>query len=568
MIPTALKSRRVPLSILSFFLSLAPLSCTKPKNGASQAFATETAPPTAQQALRGACVEAGSAWCKEYSQRRANLDAYLQSHRDDFKSFATASLGHSGFPYILLRLAPELFPDLIAAQGKDFARLGFAADTFNPKSGLPLGLNYSSKAIQFAGIPIQTPIHVATLSCGACHIGRVAGPDGQLIELVGAGNSHFDSSGLFKMFLNIVDHPNYRADRVRAAIESKPAGWFYGNNTDQGIQEAVERQLYLTLTDQVLASIKGFVHKTIERQNTFINQTAYVPTGAANYFDRTPGRADAVGLALAYYVNEDQTHEMPKTPTITKIMSIWAQNKRQISHWTGDMPSGIHPVVAAAVAVVNETKHLNVDNILRSTRFIDQLPPPPYPFAVDMERVKRGKVLYDSYCASCHQGDQRVYPYSELGTDPARLGSPSKLTYAGFNKALHEGCPKNELGKACFNDDQPVLRPLDWSIGYVATPLDGIWARAPYLHNGSVPTLYHLLVPRQRPARFIVGSMQYDTAMVGFEWQQPMENTEVYITGRPGQMSGGHDSAAYLGPINWETEVERRLDLMEYMKTL
>ena len=48
--------------------------------------------------------------------------------------------------------------------------------------------------------------------------------------------------------------------------------------------------------------------------------------------------------------------------------------------------------------------------------------------------------------------------------------------------------------------------------------LEGVWARAPYLHNGSVPTLYHLLVPGERPAKFARGSIDYDPAKIGYQW--------------------------------------------------
>ena len=48
--------------------------------------------------------------------------------------------------------------------------------------------------------------------------------------------------------------------------------------------------------------------------------------------------------------------------------------------------------------------------------------------------------------------------------------------------------------------------------------LHGIWAQAPYLHNGSVPTLGQLLCQSTRPARFLRGNLRYDEALVGFEW--------------------------------------------------
>src|ERR1700694_4819378 len=61
----------------------------------------------------------------------------------------------------------------------------------------------------------------------------------------------------------------------------------------------------------------------------------------------------------------------------------------------------------------------------------------------------------------------------------------------------------------------PVMIIKTW---YNALPLGGVWAQAPYLHNGSVPTLYHLLVPSERPTVFMKGRLDYDKKLVGYAW--------------------------------------------------
>lgn len=538
-------------------------ACQGIKNNA----ALQSEPGAAKgESTAAACSAASSdSWCQEYTRRSDELQNFLNQNFDDYKSFASASLGHGGFPYILLRLAPELFPELIAAQGQDFSRLGFSADYLNPETGLPLGLNNNSQQFALIGFAINSPIQVSTLTCGGCHIGQVEGPDGKRLHLIGAGNSHFDSSGLFKLFEDVVRHKNFDWKLVKKAIESKPEGFFYG--ADKLAQERIERALYTGFGGPLLLTgIKKAVLETRPRQDRFINQTAYVPNNALDYFARTPGRADAVGLTLARYADERNLDKMPKTPTITKIMSVWSQKDRTISHWTGDMPGGVNPVVAAEVAVIGDVKLLNKENIERSTRFINDLPPPPYPFAVDSEKAAAGRALFEAHCASCHVGDNKVYPVSELGTDSARIGATSDMTYEGFNEALHQGCPDDRM--VCAPDMEPILRPRDWAKGYVATPLDGIWARSPYLHNGSVPTLYHLLVPSARPKNFVVGSMKFDTVNVGFEWREAMENTEIYRADRLGQYNSGHDTPAYLGGIDWANDGQKRDALIEFMKTL
>jgi hypothetical protein len=104
-------------------------------------------------------------------------------------------------------------------------------------------------------------------------------------------------------------------------------------------------------------------------------------------------------------------------------------------------------------------------------------------------------------------------------------------------------------------------------LGYKARPLAGIWATAPYLHNGSVPTLYDLLqTPAKRPRLFYVGTRRFDPQKVGYASEQAPDNTFVFRThdetGRPipGNDNAGHD----YGPLS----EEQIWALVEYMKTL
>jgi hypothetical protein len=76
--------------------------------------------------------------------------------------------------------------------------------------------------------------------------------------------------------------------------------------------------------------------------------------------------------------------------------------------------------------------------------------------------------------------------------------------------------------KRCLADDSPIL-------GYKFRPLTGIWATAPYLHNGSVPTLYDLLLPpSDRPTSFYVGTREFDPVKVGFKTEQSAENSFLF----------------------------------------
>ncbi len=99
------------------------------------------------------------------------------------------------------------------------------------------------------------------------------------------------------------------------------------------------------------------------------------------------------------------------------------------------------------------------------------------------------------------------------------------------------------------------------TLEYKAAPLAGIWATAPYLHNGSVPNLYELLLPAaQRSKRFLVGSRQFDPKKVGFRTEFEEVST-LLDTALPGNSNSGHDMYGVFS----ESE---RWDLIEYLKSL
>ncbi len=116
--------------------------------------------------------------------------------------------------------------------------------------------------------------------------------------------------------------------------------------------------------------------------------------------------------------------------------------------------------------------------------------------------------------------------------------------------------------KGCLADDSPIL-------GYKFRPLTGIWATAPYLHNGSVPTLYDLLLPpSDRPKSFYVGTREFDPVKVGFKTEQSAENSFLFRVfddqGKPiqGNLNSGHDyNNAGLSDADRDA-------LVEYMKGL
>jgi len=202
---------------------------------------------------------------------------------------------------------------------------------------------------------------------------------------------------------------------------------------------------------------------------------------------------------------------------------------------------------------------------------VSHLRPPPYPYEIDAALAARGKELFYSEevgCSRCHgtyDGRGNVdWPgvYKDVGTDRSRLELVSRQFIVAF-------------------DQSPLAAEgtLEKSTGYAATPLTGVWANYPYLHNGSVPTLFHLLGPvSERPSIFhVLAAGHFDRAKVGqvLTLDQSERGTadgtlarrhagerDWFFTGRPGCGNGGHNVWPRI-----RTDENRRA-IIEYLKTL
>jgi hypothetical protein len=200
------------------------------------------------------------------------------------------------------------------------------------------------------------------------------------------------------------------------------------------------------------------------------------------------------------------------------------------------------------------------------------LEPPRYPFPIDRGMAERGRGVFERTCARCHgtYGPDGRYPnkvidLDEIGTDPmlAEAFAPEMSAHYLKSWFVRERGPNGE-----------PLHGLNGG-GYQAPPLDGVWATAPYLHNGSVPTVYHLLRSETRPRIFTRtfrgGEDDYDRAKLGVKVTvldrapdpalPAFERRKVYDTSQPGRGNGGHTFGDRL------TEDER-LAVIEYLKTL
>ncbi len=202
--------------------------------------------------------------------------------------------------------------------------------------------------------------------------------------------------------------------------------------------------------------------------------------------------------------------------------------------------------------------------------YILSLEAPKYPFPVNAPLAAKGREVFEATCSRCHgtYGEKwtypnRIVPLGEIGTDPKRYEGITKKFGDYYNQSwfAHE---KGDGGYRAIVTD-----------GYQAPPLDGIWATAPYFHNGSVPTVYHVLNSEARPKVFTrsyrTEEADYDREKLGWKVRvlggppdpnlPAIERRKVYDTTQPGRGNGGHTFGDKL------TE-EERAAVIEYLKTL
>jgi hypothetical protein len=232
--------------------------------------------------------------------------------------------------------------------------------------------------------------------------------------------------------------------------------------------------------------------------------------------------------------------------------------------------------------------------------------------SIDRAAAGRGGAEFERFCSGCHvpwdpttagaaRNPPRVtmIPLEKIGTDPKaarnfaermavlpggeRVSAAEGLRRATTNVIEAWYNANNVPERGSWTDLNGVTRPgreemnggrpNEWRtpLAYRARPLNGIWATAPYLHNGSVPSLYQMLLPvEQRDATFYVGSRQFDPTRVGFA-TTVFSGAFRFDTSVPGNWNRGHefrDGSLGNGVIGPELSEQQRRDIVEYLKTL
>ncbi len=460
--------------------------------------------------------------------------------------------------------------------------LGFLVQSATPANpqGFPVGFTQVTDAQGTAW---------TGLGCAACHTGEVRYRNTRIRIDGGQGDLDFDTfEGELIASMQATLADNAKFSRFAAALK---------------VDIVQQPQLRQRLTDLI---------------------TKLAARHAINHVDVPYGHArmDAFGqifnAVAVQFLGIDANRRAPDAPVSFPV--LWGAPHLDVVQWNGSAPNaGPGPLlqnVTTALAVYGDLdihEKGGLDGYDSSIDFkhlgeieddLYRLKSPSWPAtifgALDTAKVARGAAIYAHECQSCHAIADRDQPARELkatltpladvGTDPRMVRNfLASESASGAFEGRKQGVVVGErFGPRALTIDlvvhatiaaslrHPILAVREAIAGYhtvikaaldqhpdyyKARPLGGIWASAPYLHNGSVPTLAELLkAPAQRVTHFYVGSRMFDPQNVGLAVDDTT-HASAFDTSLPGNSNAGHTYGTALGDAD-------KGDLLEYLKSL
>ena len=445
-----------------------------------------------------------------------------------YEWFATEPAGLIGaemMPVILLRILPDLAVEygekdpedrlqpLFGEPSDAFAKFGFWRDPRPEAKDRPLPLGFAWTA-GHKDDPI--PLSLSIRTCAGCHTGRVRLDDGSIRVLVGSPNTeillHQYDIAVATFFTKhladdkIKDFEQAILKLVDAKHTADPNYFFKDSEgydaAEEGRQVGVFRAALGLPPERrgILASIKRAAGlKLLGVAN--LERVAYSKRNSPRLAAGPPGLIDSSGLGIAAFLAPaklDAKDVLFAGATKNDVPAVWNQWTRKQWQWDGNIRDVLARNLVAALGLVGLPEEMDITANALASEFIDGLPPAPYPFAItrDDDQLRRGRALFEANCIACHQDDQhrgdgRPLPiFNDLGTDMNRARVVRPAGYEIIKKALVACYQPADLRFKLNDQEFAPNRDVDGNAllvkrftpetrGYVAPPLDGLWARAP-----------------------------------------------------------------------------------------
>jgi hypothetical protein len=349
---------------------------------------------------------------------------------------------------------------------------------------------------------------------------------------------------------NTVDVLGYQNFLTACARDSRFSG--------DGLLPAMEKEVHLSWLDRLIYryAIIPIVRKSLLQQGEqfrWTDQHERPPWGPGRIDPFNPVKFDNLQLADDATIGNSD------------MLAVWNLGAReQIRanaplHWDGLNNSVREVVLSSALGdgmTAHEYDEQTQTSLRRVAAFLRRTKPPASPHRPDSAAVDRGHALYANLCANCHAATGArtltVIPIEEIQTDRHRIDMWTTAARDAYNN-YRKGYDWN------FSHFQKLE-------GYIAETLDGLWLRAPYLHNGSVPTLADLLEgPQDRPKAFVRGGEVLDSNRGGFvapscDPRRPEKGVFCFDTTLPGNANSGH-------VYGTELTAADKADLLAYLLT-
>jgi mono/diheme cytochrome c family protein len=295
---------------------------------------------------------------------------------------------------------------------------------------------------------------------------------------------------------------------------------------------------------------------------------SFFPLGSSN------GTTNAVSFGVAVLAVRDADLNFVTNRPIPKFVHHdvdpppwWNTKYKRWLYADGGIQSdhrALMPFLLSSPENTAQTVRAYEDDFKHIYAWILSLQPPKYPFDIDRTLAARGELAFNRTCTRCHgtygprpEYPNKIVPLDEVGTDPVRLQAITAQQQLDYQRSW----------LSYYGEKKVNVQPR----GYVAPPLHGIWASAPYFHNGSVPTLWHVFHPDRRPVVWRRTEDGYDQQRVGLEVTELTElppeaanlkiKRQYFDTRMFGKSAAGHTFPDEL------SEAEKRA-VLEYLKTL
>lgn len=405
-------------------------------------------------------------------------------------------------------------------------------------------------------------VQIAGIGCAACHSAPVYDAQGKpQPERIWMG----------------APNPSLDMDRYTQGIYD---GMTSGMRDKARLMAAV-RTLYPAMTAREEKTLRDFVLPRVEERLTAIAATGGRPLPYTNGHAGVSNGLAALKLQHGLLEGDAGAYERERGLTsiphlsdrMWRSMLLWDgvyapanASERQREMRAEDLTEAHKADLAAiaayftvpTMAMTGEGAVRAIPTVRETFGFVGTVRPQIFPGQVDRVRAERGAQLFAQNCSTCHG------TYQETAAGPRLNSFPNKLSNVGTDPVRAELADDVLAAKINTSPMRRYIR-AEHTGRYAPPPLTGIWQSAPYLHNGSVPSLAALLGLEERPQTFSVGGHAMDLDKVGVAYPagyQPYSRPSQVDTRQRGMGNGGHTRMfADLGD-------EDKRDLLEYLKRL